>query len=394
MIKRRLKILKLCSWFPNDSNPTLGNFVKKHAESASLYNDVVCLSIFPSLLDRKIRLIETGNSTYSEIIVYYPKTTSKLRFWNLLMNFISYRKAFKKGYKSASIIFGKPDLVHLNITYPIGIWALYLKWRQNIPFVVTENATGLHVGTDHSYPKIILFLCKFILKRAEVLLPVSQDLQQYMQVLSPKSRFSIISNVVNEKVFKFNKKKVDDKKKSFVHISTGKDEHKNISGMLLCFSRISKYRNDFHLNIVSDGDVEYAKNLMNLFGIQDLVTFYPKLSTNEIAAMIESNSALLLFSNYENFPCVIAETLMMGKPVISTNVNGIPEHVNSKNGILVPKGDEKQLEKAICDFLDAKYIFNSVAIHTYAFNHFSYQEVGRKFDKEYRGVINSSIKSC
>jgi glycosyltransferase involved in cell wall biosynthesis len=392
MIKQRLKILTLCSWFPNDNNPTLGNFVKKHAESASRYNDVVCLSIFPSVLDKKIRLMESGNGSFSEIIVYYPKTTSKFRLWNFIMNFIFYCEAFKKGYKAAGYIFGKPDLVHLNITYPIGIWALYLKWRHKIPFVVTENATGLHIGTDHSYPKIILFFCKFILKRADVLLPVSQDLQKYMQALSPKSRFSIISNVVDEEVFKFKDNQVIDKK-SFVHISTGKDEHKNISGMLSCFSQISKYRKDFHLNIVSDGDVEYAKYSVNILGIQDFVTFYPKLSTSEIATMIERNSALLLFSNYENFPCVIAETLMMGKPVISTNVNGIPEHVNSKNGILISKGDEKQLEKAICDFLDAKYMFNPIDIHAYAFNHFSYQEVGRKFDEQYRAVLNSRIKS-
>ena len=92
----------------------------------------------------------------------------------------------RKGYQAAQTIIGKPNLIHLNISYPLGIWALYLKWTQKIPYVVTENATGLHVGSDHSYPKTILFLCKIILKNASILLPVSADLKSYMKKLSPK----------------------------------------------------------------------------------------------------------------------------------------------------------------------------------------------------------------
>lgn len=60
MAIQRLKILALCSWYPNDFNPTLGNFVKKHAEAASLYNDVVSLSVFPSSLDEKYVWLRQG----------------------------------------------------------------------------------------------------------------------------------------------------------------------------------------------------------------------------------------------------------------------------------------------------------------------------------------------
>jgi glycosyltransferase involved in cell wall biosynthesis len=80
---------------------------------------------------------------------------------------------------------------------------------------------------------------------------------------------------------------------------------------------------------------------------------------------------------------------MMGKPVISTSVNGIPEHLPSNNGVLVSKGDEAELEKAICEFLDDKFKFDSNEIHSYAFNHFSYQEVGKSFDTVYRQVLKS-----
>ena len=341
--------------------------------------------------DKNIRIVENQNRTFSEIIVYYPKKQSKLGLWNAFRNFLSHRKAFKLGYQQVESIFGKPDIVHLNITYPLGVWALHLKRRKNIPYVVTENSTGLHVGSDHTYPKHILALCKRILRGAAVLLPVSEDLKGYMKKLSPNSKFELISNVVDEDIFKYVEQPKTEAIATFIHISTGLDVHKNISGILTTLSRIAKYRKDFHLQIVSDGDVDYAKKLVNSINLTDIVTFYPTKSTSEIAGMIEKSSALLLFSNYENFPCVIAETLMLGKPIISTDVNGIPEHVNSENGILVQKGDESQLEKAICSFLDEEFQFKSNEIHSYAFKHFSYQEVGKSFDKIYHQVLKCLI---
>ena len=390
MGSKRFKVLTICSWYPNDLKPTLGNFVQKHAEAISIYNDTVALAIFPSVEETSIRLVESQRKDLKEIVVYYNKSTKGFKPFRLVKNYFAHRRAFKMGYAKVLAHIGKPDIVHLNIVYPLGIWALYLKWTKNIPFVVTENATGLHVGSDHSYPKSILFLCKIILRQASILLPVSADLKSYMKKLSPKSRFELISNVVDERIFAFKEDKPIEHKKSFIHISTCLDVHKNIRGMLSTFSHIAKYRNDFDLKIISDGEVQYAKDLVSEYGLKEIITFYPTMSTEQIAEMIHKSSALVLFSNYENFPCVIAETLMMGKPVISTNVKGIPEHVHAFNGILVSKGDEQELEKAICMFLDDEIVFTPKEIYGYAFNHFSYQEVGKKFNKQYRIVLKSN----
>jgi glycosyltransferase involved in cell wall biosynthesis len=141
------------------------------------------------------------------------------------------------------------------------------------------------------------------------------------------------------------------------------------------------------LDIVSDGDTNYAQNLSLQLGLNEMVRFHNTKTTSEVAAMLGQSDALLMFSNYENFPCVIAEAMMSGKPVLSSNVNGIPEHVNETNGILVSPRDEVALAQAIKDWHNGKKRFSDLEIRKYAEEHFGYRSVGKKFDEVYREVL-------
>jgi glycosyltransferase involved in cell wall biosynthesis len=84
---------------------------------------------------------------------------------------------------------------------------------------------------------------------------------------------------------------------------------------------------------------------------------------------------------------VIAEAMMSGKPVLSSNVNGIPEHVNETNGILVSPRDEESLAQAIIDWYFGVRSFSDLEIRKYAEEHFGYRSVGKKFDEVYREVL-------
>jgi glycosyltransferase involved in cell wall biosynthesis len=285
---------------------------------------------------------------------------------------------------------GIPEIVHLNIVYPLGIWAYWLKKRYRIPYVVTENSSGFHVNSDHAYPKPIMKLCQLVLRNAEYLLPVSRNLKENLKILSPSSQFEIISNVVDEKLF-LPKEIQNLDIKRLIHISTGVDEIKNLSGMLRVMNELKTQNVKVKLDIVSDGDIEYAKNLASDLNLYTYVTFHSTKTTSEVAEMIQNSDALLMFSNYENFPCVIAEAMICGKPVISSNVNGIPEHVHQFNGILVNPRDEKALQSAINRFVKNEVNFNSKEIRDYAMDNFSYTEVGRKFSMLYAKVLNQEV---
>jgi len=387
--EKRLNVLTLCSWYPNRTNTTLGNFVQKHAEAAGIYNNVTVISQFSDPQISKIEISKTEQNGITEIIAYYPKSKSSISFINKLKSFINHRKAFRKAYKMALSSMGKPDIVHLNIVYPMGTWALWLKMRHKIPFVITENSSGLHVGSDHAYPPAAMKLCKKALNKASVLMPVSLNLKSHMQKLAPQATFEIISNVVDEEKFAVSTKSKEGVVK-LIHISTGVDSIKNLTGMIHTLNHLRSKRSDFHLDIVSDGDTEYAKQLVNELSCQSVVTFHSTKTTIEVAQMLSESDALLMFSNYENFPCVIAESFMTGLPVISSNVNGIPEHVNASNGLLVQPRNEEELERAIEQFLDGTVTFDRSSIRSYAEEHFGYRAVGKSFDTIYRKVLKQS----
>lgn len=390
MSQNRKRVLFLCSWYPNDYNPTLGNFVQKHAESVQINNDVATLSIFSSVLDKKIRIVQSTSKNVKQIIVYYPK--KKAKFFSLFFNFFSHLKAFKLGFKIAHKTLGKIDIVHLNVIYPMGIWALWLKMKQRIPFVVTEHSTNYHLSTNKQN-KLNLFLSKIVLKNASFILPVSDDLGNKLKKIAHNVPIEVISNVVDDSIFTISETTIKNDLKKFIHISTANDLQKNISGIIRVLFELRKSRNDFHLSFVSDGEFDYVISMVNKLNLNRFVSFYSTKTTEEIAQMIKGSDALILFSNYENFPCVIAEAMMCGIPVISTNVNGIPEHVNSKNGILVMKGDEIALLKEIKNFLDNVYEFDKNSIRSYAIKNFSYKAVSIKFDAIYDYVLKKDIRN-
>jgi glycosyltransferase involved in cell wall biosynthesis len=103
---------------------------------------------------------------------------------------------------------------------------------------------------------------------------------------------------------------------------------------------------------------------------------------------MKESAFLLLFSNFENLPCVIVEAFAAGIPVVSTNVGGIKEHVDKSKGILINKGDEFALFEAINSMLDNKNSYIKSELADYAVANFSYNVVGKKYHDIYQKVLN------
>jgi len=104
---------------------------------------------------------------------------------------------------------------------------------------------------------------------------------------------------------------------------------------------------------------------------------------------MEESDFLVLFSNYENLPCVIVEAFACGLPVISTDVGGIKEHLDNKKGLLIRKGNEDELYNALNKMLDNQNNYDKSTIRKYAVDNFSYEVVCKSFVELYKTALTN-----
>jgi glycosyltransferase involved in cell wall biosynthesis len=295
------------------------------------------------------------------------------------------RKALKKGYEEVQRN-QKTDLVHLNVTFPAGLFALHLKKKHNLPYIITEHWTIFLDSDPGAFPRFTRKSIRKILEGASMICPVSHDLEKAIRRLAPANQYRVVNNVVNTDLFGI--RDPGNKKKQIVHVSTLNDDQKNISGILRSVKALSQKRSDFSILIVGDGDTiphtEYARSI----GLsEEAYEIRGKQPIEQIAEIMQQSDVFLLFSNYENLPCVIIEAHASGLPVISTDVGGIREMINQKNGILIPKADEALLVSELDKLLDKLDEYDRKLIREEAVKKYSYNVIGKQFHDIYKKLI-------
>ena len=106
-----------------------------------------------------------------------------------------------------------------------------------------------------------------------------------------------------------------------------------------------KRAGDLPFKIVGDGPLRTAleelKHELNLSRLE----FCGYRDRNQTLSIIGRSSYLVLPAIwYEGFPMVIVEAMSVGKPVISTDLGGVPEIIRDReNGFVVPPGDTDSL---------------------------------------------------
>lgn len=97
--------------------------------------------------------------------------------------------------------------------------------------------------------------------------------------------------------------------------------------------------------------------------------------------------AFILPSLAENFPNTIVEALLCGTPVIATDVGGIPEQINEKNGILVEKSTSESWKNAILQFINKRSMYNRAEIKKQAEIDYNNEEIVNKHIELYKTLI-------
>ncbi len=384
-MNKKIKVLFLSSWFPNRIYPANGDFVERHAQAVALYNEVAVLYVQADSGMKKTRFeFHEKDTGIYQLIIYFKKID--IPIFSKAINGIIYLYSYFHGYKIISKKFGKPDIIHASVIYPIIIIAYLLKLIFRIPFVITEHWT-IYLSDKIPSKKI----SRFLAHKAGKLMPVSHDLEKALLKHGFFGNYRVVPNVVDISRFTLKKSSPDPFK--ILHVSSMKEEQKNISGIIRTAARLAKLRENFRIDFVGSYSSEQLEKSKETGLLNRFVYFHGEKNHDEIPAFMEQADIFLLFSNYENQPCVIAEAFSCGLPVISTKVGGIHEHVSEKTGILLEAGNENALLDRYINLMENYSKFNNDFIHRYAAENFSMEKVGKEFDDIYNEVLNThSVK--
>lgn len=384
-----MNVLWLASWYPNRTEPFNGDFIERHALATAPFTDklfVIAVVKDSAMKKGSTEIIKKQSGNLTVYIVYYGKSK-----WGIAEKLLSFAKYFllqKRIFNTIVQEFGAPDIVHVQVPVNAGVFARYLKKRKGIPYVLTEhwgNYKKVAKPNIDDEPGYLVWLRKGVIKQASRFLPVTDDLGNYIDRHFINVQYTVIPNVVDTGLFFY--KPFTAPVFRFIHPSY-MNYPKNPEGILQACKLAKEKGLKFELLMLGNNDRELQDMARQLGVLNECVFFEGPVPYREVAVKMQHSSALLLFSRYENLPCIMLEALCCGLPVVSSRVGGIAEVIDSRNGILVESGNMDELvaamESVICNYAN----YNRERISWDAKKRFNYDAIGKQYFDVYEDVLN------
>ena len=379
-------VLWLPSWYPNKLAPFDGDFIQRHAKAVALYNDIL---IIYGVADEEGRLTSsvdenfTRNGRLAEHIIYFKKSAGLV---GRVRAFLKWNRLLRKTIKRYLKEMGKPAIVHVHVPMKAGLIARWIKRQYDVSYVVSEQSAHYKMGShDDFFDKNFIYRKEMarVYREATAVTNVSVAVGNTIKELFNLKHVHTINNTVDTSLFNYEDS--DNKTFRFIHVSTLTESQKNVTGILSAIKKLSKRRQDFEFIIVGPANKEF-RELIKSSGIENFVILTGEISYADVSKQMKQASSLVLFSRYENLPCVIVEALCCGLPVIATDVGGIKELINENNGMLVQSENENELTESMDHMINEYNNYDRKQIATNAGEKFSYSTIGKQFNTLYREI--------
>jgi len=390
--RSRIRVLFLPGWwYPTRYDPLSGVFVRRHAEAAARLCDVGVLFVHGvSALDRPLELEPELAGGVPTIRAFYRRPEGRgvaARARDLLR----YRRAAAIGLRAAVARFGVPHLHHVHVNPPAGLVRLVRRHRNRVPYVFTEHWSGYFPEDGRYRGMLRTLLTRQLVRDARCVTVVSGASQRAMERAGLQGEYRVIPNAVDTDLFRPRSEggPAGRDRATLVHVSNLDPSPKNPAGILRAIHGLAEQRADFRLLVVGDGPGRgAAERLAGELGLLGgVVSFLGRREPAEVAEILAAADALVLFSDFENSPCVIGEAQACGLPVVASGVGGIPELVGEGFGELVAAGDEADLQQVLGRLLDQLPTYDRERIRRHAVDRYSYASVGRAFLEVYEGAL-------
>lgn len=377
-----MKILWLASWYPSTLFPYDGDFIQRHAAAAALYNEVELIHVVKDAdgqVTHDVEEIVSTRGRLTERIIYYRPFKTPVSIINRFLSSLKYKKVYRKAVTQYMARNGKPGFIHVHIAMKAGLIALWLKKKYAVPYILSEQWGGYLEGAKpniNEYNAVYRYYWKKIFSQAMAGTFVSAVLESRVKHLFSIEHTRVIPNVVNTDIF-YQASKVPAGITRFVHIST-MTYQKNPEAMLEALHRL-KETMDFEMYLY--GPVTpIVKELITTFDLASCVFIMGEVPQPELAKAIRQSDALILYSRFETFGCVLIEANACGVPVIVSDLQVFHEFLEEGvNAVFVEEDNPVALAEKIKQFIAQQGNFENDKIAVSTAEKYNFHTIGKQF---------------
>jgi glycosyltransferase involved in cell wall biosynthesis len=142
------------------------------------------------------------------------------------------------------------------------------------------------------------------------------------------------------------------------------DVKKGLRELVEAAVSLRPHRPNLHVYLIGAGpDRSLIDSVIQAKNAAGYIHALPSCSFDDVAVWMAASDLVTLPSYMEGCPNVVLEALASGRPVVATNVGGIPEILSEDCGCLVPPGDSGALAQGLVSVLERSWDAGVISAH-------------------------------
>lgn len=362
----RPRVLSFTTLFPNPSEPFRGTFVRNRLAAIARHVDLTVIA--PVNAGRNLRAwsVPFRRTDPAGFLVLHP------RFMVLPNVFKEWDGAILHAESAVQVRGalegGAFDLVDGQYAFPDGEAAGRLARGLGRPLVLTVRGSDLEVLAEdpRRRPRIAA-----LLRRAEAVIAVSRSLQRKAVALgAPPERLRVIGNGVDTQHFRPTergpaRRRLGLSDDASLVLAVGRlDPIKGLDLLVAAIATLhQRGRSGVQCRIVGDGPARAElERAIAAAGLERAITLPGSIAPEAIGDWYAAADCVCLLSHTEGCPNVVLEALACGRPVVATEVGGIPDLVREgETGMFVRRRDPAHAADVLAAALDRTWSPEAIA---------------------------------
>ena len=292
------------------------------------------------------------------------------------------------------------EIVHAHHAFtPISLFSISAAENLRIPSILTNHTIFLasnakYVWVPASY---ILYPYRRYINKACLITAVSRAAAKFIEHFAEDKKIVVVPNGVNVELFESVEKNIQPNlsEKPIILYVGRLSYRKGLQVLVRAMPFILKEIPNAHLLIAGKGYMEsFIRRLIKSLNLEGNVTMLGFIPDEKLPELYASSRLFVMPSLYcESFGITLLEAMASVRPVIASNVGGIPEVVkDGVTGLLFRRGDAEDLADKVIMVLSDRSLAQSLASNAKEIvkEKYSWQVIADKMEDLYEKALRQS----